>query len=984
LDFTSLTLNGGAANLLNLLKLPVVTVWDTSSFMTTGKIVAQGDAQPAALTADPASQTVQQGANVTFSIVGGYTGTAPISIQWTKDGQDILGATSETLVITGATQASEGAYRVRVSNPVNPTGALSNPATLTVDWPLSFAVNLPATRRGSVGDPITFQVVMNGESSIANPITYQWRKGPDDIPGQTSSSYTIANVSLADQATYSVVVKGPFNPAGITSTPCVFTASSGPAVVLESPGSQTLLVGSTLNLMAAPGGDNNARMVQWRRNAVAIPGANANTLTIPNITLALAGDYTFKVDNKVIATGKVSSAISDSARIVVVDNPNSIVPGQLTKTITLTVNVMGPTTVKPVFEWLKNGGALPADGRFIGSNTKTLTIKNLVHADTDVYTCRVTGFTGTAPVIGGTQFVRVYDAAPQVVETTAPPAGIVGGAYSWKIPVLSDADEIDPDHLFKWKTTPATYAVTGLPLGLKVDPKTGVISGRSTTKTDIAKNPNGNPITVTVSNLVNKDTWNTFILVNALPDGIAGTYAGPIARHAALNGNLGGRFEMTVTTGGVASGKVTLGSAAFRSFTFINGNLEIDVNGVNPPEATLVLPATITLPALTIRFKLGITPGTLPAPPVTVLTDATISDGTNTTTFEAWRNNWATTAVSGVSAKADNFTGLYTFGISLPDGSALIGDTQVPQGFGYGSFTVAAAGTLTLAGRTADGETLTGAYWLGPDGQFFIYQTLYTTPTKGSILGKMQIELNTSDIRENDISGALTQVRPPNGASITTARTYRSGFGSSQVVAGVPPTTVTTPVALIAYGARYFVPVTATISNPHPTVFLNLIAATGTDRNAELIFSEDGVLPVRGAAFPAPYTQDVVASRNPNIPVTIAAKSLVITPKINTVDNPASTTLTPVLTSGAFSGKFTLSDSIPRPPLAALVIPRSVTYQGVVIRVRTSAIGDPRVVQTFGIGYFLIDQLPPNATTLPTTTPRLSGSVILKDPAVNP
>ncbi len=977
LDFTTLTLNGGAANLLNLLQLPVVTVWDTTSFMTTGKIVAKGDAQPAAVTADPASQTVQQGTNVTFSIVGGYTGTAPISIQWTKDGQDILGATSETLVITGATQGSEGAYRVRVSNPVNPTGALSNPATLTVDWPLSFAVNLPATRRGSVGDPITFQVVMNGESSIANPITYQWRKGPDDIPGQTSSSYTIANVSLADQATYSVVVKGPFNPAGITSTPCVFTASSGPAVVLESPGSQTLLVGSTLNLMAAPGGDNNARMVQWRRNAVAIPGANTNTLTIPNITLALAGDYTFKVDNKVIATGKVSSAISDSARIVVVDNPNSIVPGQLTKTITLTVNVMGPTTVKPVFEWLKNGGALPADGRFIGSNTKTLTIKNLVHADTDVYTCRVTGFTGTAPVLGGTQFVRVYDAVPQIVETTAPPAGIVGGAYSWKIPVLSDADETDPDHLFKWKTTPATYAVTGLPLGLKVDAKTGVISGRPTTKTDIIKNPNGNPITVTVTNAVSKDTWNTFILVNPLPDGIAGTYAGPIARHAALNGNLGGRFDLTVTTGGVASGKITLGSATARSFAVINGNLEIDVNGVNPPQATLVLPATATLPALTIRFKLGITPGTLPAPSVTVLTDATISDGTNTATFKGWRNNWAATAVSGVSAKADAYAGDYTFGMMLPDGSPLIGDTQVPQGAGYGIFKVISAGTFTLAGRTADGETLTGSYWIGPNGEFFIFQLLYTTTIKGSILGELQIEAAALN-ENNDIFGDLTQVRPPNSAALTAARTYRSGFGTTLTASGVTPTTVTQPVPFDAVGGRYIAPpVTG-------TVFMGLTAATDPNRNAELIFSEDGVLPVRGAAFPAPYTQDVVASRNPNIPVTIAAKSLVIIPKINTVDNPASTTLTPVLTSGAFSGKFTLSDSIPRPPLAALVIPRAVTYQGAVIRVRTSAIGDPRVVQRFGIGYFLIDQLPPNATTLPTTTPRLSGSVILKDPAVNP
>jgi hypothetical protein len=120
--------------------------------------------------------------------------------------------------------------------------------------------------------------------------------------------------------------------------------------------------------------------------------------------------------------------------------------------------------------------------------------------------------------------------------------------------------------------------------------------------------------------------------------------------------------------------------------------------------------------------------------------------------------------------------------------------------------------------------------------------------------------------------------------------------------------------------------------------------------------------------------------RNPNIPVTIAAKSAVTTPKINTVDNPASTTLVPLAATGAFSGKFTLSDSIARTaPQTPLVILRNVTYQGVVIRERTSAKGvEPRVVETYGVGHFLIDQLPPDAATPATSTPRLSGSVILE------
>jgi len=405
--------------------------------------------------------------------------------------------------------------------------------------------------------------------------------------------------------------------------------------------------------------------------------------------------------------------------------------------------------------------------------------------------------------------------------------------------------------------------------------------------------------------------------------------------------------------------------------------------------ATLRLAATTTLPALTISFKIKRTVAASPLPPIVEITDASIISGVNNVAFKGWRNNWAATAVSGVSAKADAYSGNYTFGISLPGNQStnpLIGNPLVPQGSGYGSFVVATAGTFTLVGRTPDGESLTGAQWIGPNGEFFIFQPLYTTATKGSILGELRIEANTPSA-DNDIFGDLTHVRPPNGAALTSARAYRSGFGTTQMVTTVPPipavvpTTVTTPVALIAVGGRYIPPVAATPSNPNPTVFLGIPAALSSSaRNAELIFSEDGLLPSRTSVFPVPYNQDIVASRNPNIPITIAARSVVTVPTATSSPaNPALTTLTPVPATGLFSGKFTLSDSIARPPLAPLVIPRSVSYQGLVVRERVSAKGEvPRIVQTYGTGYFLVNQLPPTATASAASTPSISGSVSLE------
>jgi uncharacterized delta-60 repeat protein len=547
LDFTSFSIFGGASNLLNLLQLPVNKVWDTSQFMTNGILKVVGDPEPVIITDDPDAVTAAQGGTATFTVA--YTGTGPVSVQWLKNGSEILGATSDTLTLSNLTQGDEAQYTARVSNQVNPTGVLSDPAVLLVDWPLSFAKDLTAARTASVSFPLELKVIMNGEG----PIVYEWQKNSVPAPGvaswqaipgaPSSATLTINSVAALDAGQYRVLVKGPFQPAGILSAVTRVVVTANQAVVILSPESQTVLAGTTVTLDALPGGDNNARVTTWRRNGTAIPGEFTNTLILPGITVAQAGEYSFKVDNKIIATGKASTAISEPANIVVVDNPNRIVAGQVGKTIKLTALVGSPTKIKPTYQWLKNGGPLPFDGRFVIA-ANSLTIKNLVLTDTDTYTCRVTGAAGTNSVVGATHFVRVYDQAPEIVKTTPPPAGMVGSYYSWKIPVSSDvAATIGNPRPTQWQGTPATYAVTkGLPAGLKLDPLTGLITGRPTTASKIAT---GDSITFTVTNAYKPadaatTTWTTVLDINPLPSGIAGVFAGPVQRSATLNGSLGG------------------------------------------------------------------------------------------------------------------------------------------------------------------------------------------------------------------------------------------------------------------------------------------------------------------------------------------------------------------------------------------------------------------------------------------------------------
>ena len=77
----------------------------------------------------PASQTINAGQSVTFTVTA--SGTPPLAYQWQRNGVNIGGATSSSYTIPVVTNADNGAqFRVVVSNALG--SATSNSATLTV------------------------------------------------------------------------------------------------------------------------------------------------------------------------------------------------------------------------------------------------------------------------------------------------------------------------------------------------------------------------------------------------------------------------------------------------------------------------------------------------------------------------------------------------------------------------------------------------------------------------------------------------------------------------------------------------------------------------------------------------------------------------------------------------------------------------------------------------------------------------------------
>lgn len=147
----------------------------------------------------PANQTVTVGQQASFSVEA--TGTAPLTYQWRKTGQNINGATNATYTIASTVNGDEATYSVVVTNAVN--SVTSNGATLTVNAATAAPAitTQPQDQTVNAGASVTFIAAASG-----NPTpTYQWKKGGVSIGGATNSSYTIAAVAGSDAGDYTVV-----------------------------------------------------------------------------------------------------------------------------------------------------------------------------------------------------------------------------------------------------------------------------------------------------------------------------------------------------------------------------------------------------------------------------------------------------------------------------------------------------------------------------------------------------------------------------------------------------------------------------------------------------------------------------------------------------------------------------------------------------------------------------------------------------------
>ncbi len=180
------------------------------------------------ITQDPLTQTVNEGDNVTLSVVVKSVGETP-TYQWIKDGIELDSRTDSSIVFSPVTIGDQGSYTCRVEN----SGgiAVSGPGVLTVNPAAQSPViqSFVASPADTLhpGETLTLTVAATAGSALS----YQWFLDTHPVAGATDPTLVVPKVGPGNSGSYTVTATA--NSRATTSAPIV--VALGPSLVAGTP-----------------------------------------------------------------------------------------------------------------------------------------------------------------------------------------------------------------------------------------------------------------------------------------------------------------------------------------------------------------------------------------------------------------------------------------------------------------------------------------------------------------------------------------------------------------------------------------------------------------------------------------------------------------------------------------------------------------------------------------------------------------------------
>jgi hypothetical protein len=339
-----------------------------------GWLVAIRSAHPM-IEIQPADYSACEDQEARFNVVA--TGNGPITYQWLKNGSQIAGATTDTYIIPAAKLADAGSYRVRVSNAC---GSIeSNPAVLAVSS--KPVVELESLDRVACDGS---EVVLKAQASGTEPLSYQWKKNGENIPGANTNRYLISSILPVDEGDYSLAVS---NVCGLAESGAIHISVRSRPKILVQPISQTVCIDLPVSFEVQVAG-NESYTYQWQKDGLNITAANAAVLSISAANSTDQGNYSVIIGSDLCGwtqSDKAKLSIRSMPMIKELHFPASkkICEGS---EIALVADVTGSDPV--TIQWMKDGLQIP------GANLDSFVIGNATSNDSGSYSLIVSNDCG--------------------------------------------------------------------------------------------------------------------------------------------------------------------------------------------------------------------------------------------------------------------------------------------------------------------------------------------------------------------------------------------------------------------------------------------------------------------------------------------------------------------------------------------------------------------------------------------------------------
>jgi len=334
--------------------------------------------------AQPESVAVLESESFSFS--ASVTGTPDPTLQWQKDGVDIIGATSSTYTVSAAVSTDAGIYTLIATN--NAGVVASSQSTLKIGFDHQFSS--ASTTYSMAGGTITFDIsydfpgrtlpTLSIDLNLPSEWSYVSASG-DNLPsylprigavGTAEFSYSYPSDRINFSATFSyppgqaadqmvsgtivyrIEINDPFSYA--TLGQITIMGSPTPTFITQ-PQSANVNEGESVSFFATVAGVPFP-IFQWQKDGLDINGATSSIYTITEVSAADVGSYTL------VATNSVGSVSSESAQITAQAAPQitaqpigiTIAAGQ-----PLRLFVTADGLPEPVYQWRLDGVEIPGE-----------------------------------------------------------------------------------------------------------------------------------------------------------------------------------------------------------------------------------------------------------------------------------------------------------------------------------------------------------------------------------------------------------------------------------------------------------------------------------------------------------------------------------------------------------------------------------------------------------------------------------------------